>query len=44
VKSEERPGNLKIEVEKDRRRQDILSSDEVAEQLPRRKDFIFNML
>jgi len=44
VRSEERSGNLKIEVEKDERRQDILSSDETTEQLPRRKDFIFNVL
>jgi len=44
VRSEGRPGNLKIEVEKDGRRQGILSSDKAAEQLPRRKDFISNVL
>jgi hypothetical protein len=44
LRSGVRPGNLGIGVEKDGRREGILSSDEVAEHLSRRKDFISNML
>jgi len=39
-----RPGNLESGGEKDGRRGGILSSDEAAEHLSRRKDLISNML
>jgi len=39
-----RPGNLGSGIEKDGRRGGILSSDEEAEHLSRKKDLISNML
>jgi hypothetical protein len=44
LRSGVRPSNLRIRLEKDRRRESILSSDEAAEHLSRRKDFISNVL
>jgi hypothetical protein len=44
LRSRVRPSNLRIRLGRDRRRKSILSSDEAAEHLSRRKDFISNVL